>query len=262
MSTSPERLAGLLEGKVGLVTGIANGSSIAAGCARLFKAAGAELAVTYLNDKALPHVRPVAEEVGAGLLLPLDVSDDAALAATFEAIRDRWGRLDFVLHSIAFCPKDDLHGRVVDSSRTGFAEAMDVSVHSFIRMARLAEGLMDRGGCLLTVSYYGSEKVVDHYNIMGPVKAALEASVRYLAAELGPRGIRVNALSPGPLKTRAASGIDHFDDLIEAARARAPARRLVDIAEVGAIAAGLVSDFSTGVTGNIAYVDGGYHVID
>lgn len=262
MSTNPEKLSGLLKGKVGLVAGIANGDSIAAGCARLFAAAGADLAVTYLNDKAKRFVDPVAEEIGAKLMLPLDVEKDEEMAAAFDAIRERWGRLDFVLHSIAFCPKDDLHGRVTDSSREGFSLAMDISCHSFIRMARLAEPLMTQGGTLLTVSYHGSERVIDNYNVMGPVKAALEASVRYLAAELGPKGIRVNALSPGPLKTRAASGIDHFDTLIDAARERAPARRLVDISEVGAIATGLVSDFSSGVTGNIAFVDGGYHVTD
>lgn len=262
MSTNPEVLAGLLKGKVGLVTGIANGSSIAAGCARMFAAAGADLTLTYLNERAKPYVQPVADETGAEMLLPMDVTDDDALAAVFDAIRERHGKLDFVLHSIAFCPKDDLHGRVTDCSRNGFGIAMDVSVHSFIRMAKLAEPLMAEGGCLLTVSYYGGEQVVDHYNVMGPVKAALEASVRYLAAELGPKGIRVNAVSPGPLKTRAASGIDHFDELVEAARQRAPARRLVSIDEVGAIALGLVSDFSSGVTGNIAFVDGGYHVVD
>ncbi|MCF4164141.1 enoyl-ACP reductase FabI [Zavarzinia compransoris] len=262
MSTNPEVLSGLLKGKVGLVTGVANGSSIAAGCARMFRAAGAELALTYLNERARPFVLPVAEEVGADLLLPMDVTDDAGLAAVFDAIHEHHGKLDFLLHSIAFCPKDDLHGRVTDCSREGFGIAMDVSVHSFIRMAKLAEPLMADGGCLLTVSYYGGEQVVDHYNVMGPVKAALEASVRYLAAELGPKGIRVNAVSPGPLKTRAASGIDHFDELVEAARKRAPSRRLVSIDEVGAIALGLVSDFSSGVTGNIAFVDGGYHVVD
>ncbi|MFA5123567.1 enoyl-ACP reductase FabI [Zavarzinia sp.] len=262
MSTKLEALSGVLAGKVGLVVGVANEDSIAAGCARLFYAAGAELVLTYLNDKAKAHVEPVAQSVGAELLMPLDVAHDDQIDAIFEAIRERHGRLDFLLHSIAYCPKEDLHGRVVDCSRQGFATAMDISVHSFIRLARAAEPLMTDGGCLLTVSYYGGEQVVDHYNVMGPVKAALEASVRYLAAELGPKGIRVNAVSPGPLKTRAASGIDHFDELIDAARARAPARRLVDLDEVGAIACGLVSDFSSGVTGNIAFVDGGYHVVD
>ncbi|MEJ2376494.1 MAG: enoyl-ACP reductase FabI [Pseudolabrys sp.] len=250
----------LLSGKKGLVVGIANERSIAAGCARAFRQAGAELAVTYLNEKARPYVEPVASALGAQLFMPLDVEKEGSLKAVFERIRSEWGRLDFLLHSIAYCPKDDLHSRVVDCSLNGFNEAMDVSVHSLIRMARLAEPLMADGGCLLTLSYYGAEKVVDQYNIMGPVKAALEATVRYLAAELGPKGIRVNAVSPGPLKTRAASGIDHFDELIDQARARAPERQLVTIEDVGAMAAGLVSDAAHSVTGNIAFVDAGYHV--
>jgi len=203
---------------------------------------------------------PVAEALQVPMLA-LDVETEGALETVFERTRERFGRLDFALHSIAFCPKADLHGRVTDCSREGFAQAMDISVHSFIRMTRLAEPLMKTGGCLLTVSYYGAEKVVDHYNVMGPVKSALEGAVRYLAAELGPQGIRVNALSPGPLKTRAASGIDHFDELIDQARARAPERRLVTIADVGAMAAGLVSDFARNVTGSICYVDAGYHVM-
>ncbi len=217
----------LLSGKVGLVAGVANAHSIAAGCATAFHAAGADLALTYLNEKAKPFVEPVAKAVNARLLLPVDVEEDGQLEAAFAAIQQTWGRLDFLLHSIAYCPKEDLHGRVTDCSRSGFARAMDVSVHSFIRMARLAEPLMRDGGCLLTVSYYGAEKVVDHYNVMGPVKAALEGTVRYLAAELGPNGVRVNALSPGPLKTRAASGIDHFDNLIDEARVRSPDRKSV-----------------------------------
>ena len=203
---------------------------------------------------------PVSEALQVPMLA-LDVETEGALETVFERTRERFGRLDFALHSIAFCPKADLHGRVTDCSREGFAQAMDISVHSFIRMTRLAEPLMKSGGCLLTVSYYGAEKVVDHYNVMGPVKSALEGTVRYLAAELGPQGIRVNALSPGPLKTRAASGIDHFDELIDQARARAPERRLVTIADVGAMAAGLVSDFAQNVTGSICYVDAGYHVM-
>jgi enoyl-[acyl-carrier protein] reductase I len=179
----------------------------------------------------------------------------------FDAVAREWGRLDFVLHSIASCPKEDLQGRVIDSSRGGFARAMDISAHSFLRMARLAEPLMKAGGCLLTVSYYGAEKVVDNYNIMGPVKAALEAAMRAMAVELGPKGIRVNALSPGPLRTRAASGVSHFDELIDAARARAPEHRLVDIDDVGAMATFLVSDKAHNVTGNVAYVDAGAHVV-
>lgn len=252
---------GLLAGKTGLVVGIANDKSIAAGCAKAFAAAGATLALTYLNDKAKPHVDPVADAVGADLLMPLDVERDGQMEALFSAIGDRWGRLDFLLHSIAFSPRDDLHGRVVDSSREGFARAMDVSVHSFVRMGRLAEPLMKQGGCLLTVSYYGAEKVVDHYNIMGPVKSALESTMRYMSAELGPAGIRVNALSPGPIETRAASGIANFDTLIEQAKIRAPERKLATIEDVGAMAACLVSDYSRSVTGNVAYVDGGYHVM-
>ncbi|MEM8588747.1 MAG: enoyl-ACP reductase FabI [Pseudomonadota bacterium] len=251
----------LLAGKKGLVVGIANQHSIAAGCASAFAAAGAELAVTYLNDKAKPYVEPVAEAVGSEIFMPLDVEVDGQLDAVFDAVEQRWGRLDFVLHSIAYCPIEDLHGRVVDCSREGFSRAMDISVHSFVRMARRAEPLMREGGCLLTVSYYGAEKVVDHYNVMGPVKAALEAVTQYMAAELGPKGIRVNALSPGPIATRAASGIAHFDALIDEARERAPQQRLVTLEEVGAMAACLVSGFARAVTGNVAYIDGGYHVM-
>ncbi|MFQ6773862.1 enoyl-ACP reductase FabI [Cereibacter sphaeroides] len=250
----------MLKGKYGLVVGVANGQSIAAGCARAFAGAGAELALTYLNERALPHVQPVAEEVGAAALLPLDLSQEDALDAVFESVRQRWGRLDFLLHSVAFCPKEDLHGRVTDCSAQGFAQAMDISCHSFLRMAKLAEPLMSAGGSLMTVSYYGAEKVVDHYNIMGPVKAALEACTRHVAAELGPQRIRANVLSPGPIATRAASGIDHFDALIEDAKTRSPERRLVTIDEVGAVAAFLASDAASGVTGTVTHIDGGRHV--
>jgi enoyl-[acyl-carrier protein] reductase I len=251
----------ILKGKKGLVVGIANEHSIAAGCAKAFYDAGAQLAVTYLNEKSKTFVEPLSQQVNADLFLPLDVQDDQQLANVFDVIEKEWGSLDFVLHSIAFCPKDDLHGRVIDCSRDGFAQAMDISCHSFIRMAKKAEPLMKNGGCLLTVSYYGAEKVVEHYNIMGPVKAALEASVRYLAAELGPAGIRVNALSPGPLQTRAASGIAFFDEIINTARAKAPKHQLVSIEDVGNVATGLVSDAAKSVTGNITYVDAGYHVM-
>ncbi|MBA6291304.1 enoyl-ACP reductase FabI [Colwellia sp. MB3u-70] len=251
----------ILEGKRGLVVGIANEQSIAAGCAKAFSLAGAKLAITYLNEKSKAYVEPVATEVNAEMLLPLDVQDDSQLEAVFQRIATTWGELDFILHSIAYCPKDDLHGRVTDCSRIGFSQAMDISCHSFIRMARQAEPLMKNGGCLLTVSYYGAEKVVENYNIMGPVKAALESSVRYLAAELGPAGIRVNALSPGPLQTRAASGIAFFDELINDARARAPMRQLVTIEDVGNVATSLVSDAAKSVTGNITFVDAGYHLL-
>jgi len=250
-----------LEGKKGLVIGIANEHSIAWGCARAFRAFGAELAITYLNDKAKPYVEPLAKEVEAPILLPLDVQVEGQMEAVFQAIGERWGRLDFALHSIAFAPKDDLHGRVVDCSRAGFLLAMDVSCHSFIRMARLAEPLMRDGGALFTMSYYGAEKVVENYNLMGPVKAALEASARYLAAELGPKGIRVHAISPGPLKTRAASGIAHFDHLLDEAAARAPSRSLVTIEDVGFATAALATDAARLITGDTIYIDGGYHIM-
>jgi enoyl-[acyl-carrier protein] reductase I len=250
-----------LEGKRGLVAGIANRSSIAFGCARAFREAGAELAVTYLNDSAGRFVRPLADELQSPLVLPCDVREPGQLEAVFDKIGEHWGKLDFVLHSIAYAPRADLHGRVVDCSREGFLLAMDVSCHSFIRMAKLAEPLMKGGGTLITVTFYGSERVVERYNLMGPVKAALEASVRYMAAELGPSGIRVHAISPGPIATRAASGIDRFDELLELAAKRAPQHQLVTIKDVGAVAAFLASDAARGLTGNITYVDAGHHIV-
>jgi len=250
-----------LEGKKGLVVGIANENSIAYGCARAFQSFGAELAITYLNDKAKPYVEPLAVTLEAPILMPLDVQVEGQMEAVFDAIDRRWGRLDFALHSIAFAPRADLHGRVVDCSREGFLLAMDVSCHSFIRMARLAEPLMMNSGALFTMSYFGAERVVENYNLMGPVKAALEASARYLAAELGPKGIRVHAISPGPLKTRAASGIAQFDELLDKAAARAPARRLVTIEDVGFAVAGLATDAAKLITGDTVYIDGGYHIM-
>ena len=251
-----------LAGKRGLVTGIANADSIAWGCAKAFRAMGAELAVTYLNDKARPHVEPLARQVDASLLLPLDLLREGELEAVFERVTAEWGGLDFVLHSIAFAPRDDLHGRVTDCSRAGFLMAMDVSCWSFIRMAKLAEPLMPGGGALFCMSYYGSQMVVEHYNMMGPVKAALESATRYLAAELGPQGIRVHAISPGPLKTRAASGIAEFDALLDRAQAKAPARSLVSIDDVGEATAWLATDAARRMTGQTLYIDGGYHIID
>lgn len=250
-----------LKGKKGLVIGIANDQSIAWGCAKQFHDAGAELAVSYLNEKAKPYVQPLAEEIDALFLGPCDVRESGQLRGVFEAVKEKWGKLDFVLHSIAFAPKEDLHGRVTDCSRDGFAQAMDVSCHSFIRVAQYAEPLMTDGGSLLTVSFYGSEKVVADYNIMGPVKAALESVTRYMAAELGEKGIRVNALSPGPLKTRAASGIQRFDDLMAKAAERAPQHTLVTPEEIGAYANFLVSEGSRTVTGGVHYVDAGYNII-
>jgi enoyl-[acyl-carrier protein] reductase I len=253
------RVGDMLRGKRGLVVGIANADSIAYGCAVKLRAFGAELAVTYLNEKAEKYVRPLAEQLQAQIIAPLDVQQPGALEALFERIAQDWGRLDFVIHSIAFAPRDDLHGRVVDCSPEGFAQAMHVSCWSFLRMARLAEPLMTAGGVLVTMSYYGADKVVGNYNMMGPVKAALEASVRYAAAELGERGIRAFAVSPGPLKTRAASGIAQFDELVQMAQERAPQHRLVDIAEVGRVVAFLVGGASSGMTGDTIYVDAGLH---
>ncbi len=250
-----------LRGRKGLVVGIANEHSIAYGCARMFRGCGAELAVTWLNDKARPYVEPLARELAATVMMPLDVEQPGAMEAVFDTIRERWGRLDFVLHSIAYAPAADLRGRVADTSSQGFARAMDVSCHSFMRMARLAEPLMDQGGTLLTMSYLGADKAVPHYGVMGPVKAALEASVRYLATEMGPRRIRVNAVSPGPIKTRAASGIPAFDELLDEARRRAPLPREVEIDDVGSMCAFLVSDAAQSVTGDVLYVDGGFHIL-
>lgn len=249
-----------LAGKKALVVGIANEQSIAYGCAKAFRDQGADLAITYLNDKAEDYVRPIADGLGAEIVLPLDVREDGEFATLFDAIRQTWGEIDICLHSIAFCPREDLHSRVVDCSRAGFATAMDISVYSFIRMIRQAEPLMPRGGTCMTVSFYGSEKVVDQYNIMGPVKAALESVTRYMAAELGPKKISVHALSPGPLKTRAASGIADFDELLERAAERAPTQQLASIEEVGAYAAFLASPEAANVTGGIHYIDGGYHI--
>jgi enoyl-[acyl-carrier protein] reductase I len=255
------RVGDMLRGRRGLVVGIANDKSIAYGCAVKLRAFGAELAVTYLNEKSEHYVRPLAERLDAGLILPLDVEQPGQLEAVFDRIRAEWGGLDFVIHSIAFAPREDLHGRVVDCSLAGFQQAMRVSCYSFIEMARLAEPLMSHGGALLTMSYYGADKVVNNYNIMGPVKAALEATTRYLAAELGEKGIRVFAVSPGPLKTRAASGIAEFDELVEAAMTRAPAHRLVDIAEVGRVVAFLVGGASSGMTGDTIFIDAGLHIM-
>lgn len=251
----------MLTGKKGLIIGVANDRSIAAGCAKAMGREGAELAFTYLNDRARPHVGAVAETLGVETLLPLDVSREEQADAVFAEIKERFGRLDFLLHSIAFCPKDDLHAPVVNCSRDGFLQAMDISCHSFIRLARRALPLMGDGGSLLTVSYYGAEKVVDHYNAMGPVKAALEASVRYLASDLGPSGVRVNAVSPGPIATRAASGIDHFDALLDEAATRAPERQLASIDDVGELAAFLASDRARAITGGVHFVDCGYNVM-
>jgi len=258
----PVAKAPLLEGKRGLIVGIANDQSIAWGCAKAFRALGAELAVTYLNDKAKTYVEPLARELNAPIFLPLDVQVRGQMEAVFEHIKKEWGQIDFLIHSIAFSPKDTLRGRVVDAPQDGFLITMDVSCWSFLRMAHLAEPLMKTGGTLFTMTYYGSQMVVENYNIMGVAKAALESAVRYVAAELGPKGIRVHAISPGPLLTRAASGIPEFDELLEKAKSKAPARSLVSIDDVGLATAFLAHDAARLITGETLYIDGGYHIID
>ena len=251
----------VLRNKKALVVGIANEHSIAYGCARAFREMGAELAVTYLNDKAKPHVEPLANELDAAMFMPLDVSKPGELEAVFDRIGSEWGRLDILVHSIAFAPKEDLQGGLLNCSSKGFAVAMDISCHSFIRMARLAAPLMTDGGTLFAMSYHGAQKVVPNYNVMGPVKAALEAVCRYLAYELGHRKIRVHAISPGPLKTRAASGLKDFDRMLNDAVERSPVGELVDIMDVGFACAFLATPYGRRLTGQTVYVDGGASIM-
>lgn len=250
-----------LLGKKALVLGVANEHSIAFGCARAFRKVGAELAITYLNEKAKPFVEPLARQLEAPIFEPLDVQKPGQLEAVFDRVRRTWGRLDIALHSIAFAPKEDLQGGLLNCSAEGFALAMDVSCHSFVRMARMAAPLMTEGGTLFAMSYHGANKVVANYAVMGPVKAALEATVRYLAHELGPRGIRVHAISPGPIKTRAASGLKDFDLLLNNAADRAPVGELVDIDDVGMATAYLATEYARRITGNTTYVDGGLSIM-
>jgi len=251
----------VLAGANALVVGIANDHSIAYGCAKAFRTAGAELAITWLNDKARAYVEPLAQELEASITAPLDVSVPGQLEAVFDLIRERWGRLDILVHSIAFAPKRDLEGGLLDCSAEGFAKAMDVSCHSFVRMAKLAAPMMADGGTMFAMSYYGANRVVPNYNVMGPVKAALEAACRYLAYELGPQGIRVHAISPGPLKTRAASGLKDFELLLNEAARKAPVGELVDIMDVGYTCAYLATPFARRVTGGTVYVDGGTNIV-
>lgn len=251
----------VLTGHKALIVGIANEHSIAYGCARAFRTAGAELALTWLNEKARPHVEPLADELEAAIKMPLDVSVPAQLEAVFATIRERWGRLDSLVHSIAFARKEDLQGGLLDCSAEGFAKAMDISCHSFVRMAKLAAPLMTEGGTMFAMSYYGANRVVPNYNVMGPVKAALEAVCRYLAYELGQAGIRVHAISPGPLKTRAASGLKAFELLLNEAAKKAPVGELVDILDVGYTCAYLATPFARRVTGGTVYVDGGANIV-
>jgi enoyl-[acyl-carrier protein] reductase I len=249
-----------LTGRKGLVVGVANEHSLAWAATQHFRNAGAELALTYLNDKAKPYVEPLARQVNADIFLPCNLEVPGQLEAVFEALRAQWGRLDLLFHSIAWARKEDLHGRLTDCSAEGFAQSMLISCHSLIRMAKLAEPLMDKGGSVMTLSFYGAEKVVDHYNVRGPVKAALEASVRYLAHELGRKNIRVNAISAGTVATRAASGIEHFDELLNETRRKTPLRRTVDSCEIGRTALLLASDYTTAITGEVLYVDAGFHI--
>jgi len=256
-----ESIRPVLEGQKALIVGIANDQSIALGCARAFRAEGAELAVTWLNEKARAQVEPLARELGATITAPLDVSQPGQLEAVFETIRQRWGRLDSLVHSIAFAPREDLQGGLLDCSAEGFARAMDISCHSFIRMARLGAPLMKDGGTMFAMSYLGANRVVPSYSVMGPVKAALEAACRYLAHELGPRGIRVHAISPGPLRTRAASGLKDFELLLNEAAQKAPLGELVDIMDVGFACAYLATPLARRITGGTVYVDGGTHIV-
>jgi enoyl-[acyl-carrier protein] reductase I len=244
-----------------LVVGIANDNSIAYGCAKAFRELGAELAITYLNDKARKFVEPLADEVEASIFLPLNVENADEMDQLFGRIESQWGRLDAMVHSIAWAPKEDLTGGLLNSSSTGFARSMDISCHSFVRMARRAVPLMSDGGTMIAMSYYGANKVVANYNVMGPVKAALEAVCRYLAFELGPKGIRVHAVSPGPLKTRAASGLKDFEQLLIDAAERAPIGELVDIMDVGYACTYLCTPYARRITGDTVYVDGGVHIV-
>lgn len=250
-----------LQGKKGLVIGVANEKSIAWGCAQAFAEAGAELAITYLNEKAEPYVRPLAEKLGASVIMPLNVHNDVHMTSLFQEIKKKWNTLDFLLHSIAFAPQEDLQGSLTTCSREGFLRAMDTSCYSFVHLAHWAEPLMTQGGSLLTTTYYGSQKVVKNYAVMGPVKAALETCVKYLAAELGPQNIRVNALSPGPIPTRAASGLLDFQALVENSYEKSPKREPITIDAVGSYARFLVSDESRLVTGSTVYIDGGFNIL-
>jgi enoyl-[acyl-carrier protein] reductase I len=251
----------VLLGQKALVVGVANDQSIAYGCAKAFRTLGAELAITWLNEKARPYVEPLANELEAKITGALDVSIPGQLESIFEHIRSQWGELDILVHSIAFAPKADLQGGLLNCSAEGFAKAMDVSCHSFVRMAKLAAPLMKDGGSMFAMSYYGANRVVTNYNVMGPVKAALEACCRYLAYELGPKGIRVHAISPGPLKTRAASGIKDFELLLHEAAQKAPLGELVDIMDVGFACAYLATFLAKRITGGTVYIDGGANIV-
>ncbi|MEQ8289782.1 MAG: enoyl-ACP reductase FabI [Gammaproteobacteria bacterium] len=250
-----------MTGKKGLIIGIANEYSLAYGCAKAIHEQGGQLAITYLNDKAKSYVDPLAKELDAELLMPCNVGNDGQVEELFRVITEKWGKLDFLIHSIAFAPREDLHGRLLDSSLNGFLQAMDISCHSLIRMTRKAEPLMQEGGSILTMSYLGADRAIKNYALMGPVKAALESSVRYLAVELGGKNIRVNAISAGPVATRAASGIAEFGDLLKKTQQLSPLKKLLTIDDIGSLATFLASDGSAAITGDTIYVDCGFNII-
>ncbi|WP_377292841.1 enoyl-ACP reductase FabI [Rhizobium sp. SG2393] len=253
--------SGLMKGKRGVIMGVANNRSIAWGIAKALADAGAELALTWQGDALKKRVEPLAQELGAMMAGHCDVTDLATIDAVFENVEKAWGKIDFVVHAIAFSDKDELTGRYLNTSRENFTRTMDISVYSFTAVAQRADRIMNDGGSMITLTYYGAEKVMPHYNVMGVAKAALEASVRYLAVDLGNRGIRVNAISAGPIKTLAASGIGDFRYILKWNEYNAPLKRTVSIEEVGNSALYLLSDLSTGVTGEVHHVDSGYHTV-
>jgi enoyl-[acyl-carrier protein] reductase I len=250
-----------MQGKRGLIMGLANDRSLAWGIARALGAQGAELAFSYQGEALEKRVKPLAAELGSDMLVDCDVSNMEALDATFEQIRQRWERIDFLVHAIGYSDKNELRGKFVDTTMDNFLMTMNVSVYSFVAVAQRARKLMTNGGSLLTLTYYGAEKVIPHYNVMGLAKSALEASVKYLAADLGPEGIRVNAISAGPIKTLAASGIGDFRYIMKWNEYNSPLRRNVTIEDVGGAGLYLLSDLASGVTGEIHHVDGGYNVV-
>jgi len=251
----------LMAGKRGLIMGVANDKSIAWGIAKCLADAGAEIAFSYQGDALKKRVEPLAAQVGSDLVLPCDVTDEASIDSLFDVLKDKWGSIDFIVHAIGFSDKKELRGRYVDTSRANFRMSMDISVYSFTAVVKRAEAMMNEGGSCLTMTYYGAERVMPHYNVMGVAKAALEASVRYLAEDLGKDGIRVNAISAGPIKTLAASGIGDFRYILKWNEYNAPLRRTVTIEDVGKSALYLLSDLGSGTTGEVLHVDSGYHVV-
>ena len=252
---------GIMQGKRGLIMGLANDRSLAWGIAKSLAEHGAELAFSYQGETLEKRVRPLAEQLGSDLLIDCDVSSMEALDAAFAQLRERWDKLDFLVHAIGFSDKNELRGKFVETSRDNFLMTMNISVYSFVAVAQRARAMMERGGSMLTLTYYGAEKVIPHYNVMGVAKAALEASVRYMAMDLGPDGIRVNAVSAGPIKTLAASGIGDFRYIMKWNEYNSPMRRNVTIEDVGGAALYLLSDLASGVTGEVHHVDAGYHVV-